>query len=165
MFASNANMIWHRFRELIRRKEHFLQVLKMQDHLLVHFARALVRSSICSSCQRPAISKQKALITIESSNVLLLSYSTSQTRHASSSRTADNDKYLPKPLDRLLGFRTPPEAGQNTGIDSRPWRERRDDLFNYDKHLVRRKELYVGLGLLLHESFSYITDTRLFQER
>jgi hypothetical protein len=115
----------------------------MQHQLLLPFARALARSSICSRCQRPAISSKKALTTNEGSKVLSISYSGFQTRHASSSTTVDDDKYTPKPLDRLLGFRTPPEAGQNTGIDSRPWRERRDDLFNYDKHLVRRKELYV----------------------
>ncbi|MCJ1330049.1 Mitochondrial ATPase complex subunit atp10 [Thelotrema lepadinum] len=46
-----------------------------------------------------------------------------------------------KPLDRPLGIPSPPLPGQNSGIDLRTWRERRDDFFNYDKHLERRQEL------------------------
>ncbi|KAI9800056.1 MAG: hypothetical protein M1825_004238 [Sarcosagium campestre] len=47
----------------------------------------------------------------------------------------------PQPLTRAIGLKYPPEPGQHTGIDLRPWRQRRDDFFNYDKHLERRKEL------------------------
>ncbi|KAL8839083.1 MAG: hypothetical protein Q9170_001865 [Blastenia crenularia] len=46
-----------------------------------------------------------------------------------------------KPLSRPVGVRYPPKEGENSGVDPRPWRERRADLFNYDKHLVRREQL------------------------
>ncbi|KAL8733706.1 MAG: hypothetical protein Q9166_001899 [cf. Caloplaca sp. 2 TL-2023] len=49
--------------------------------------------------------------------------------------------FTPKPLSRPIGVLYPPKPGENTGIDPRSWRERRDDVFDYNKHLVRRKEL------------------------
>ena len=50
--------------------------------------------------------------------------------------------YTPEPLNRPIGQASPPQQGQNTGIDTRNWRQRRDDFFDYDKHLVRRRQLY-----------------------
>ncbi|KAL8884888.1 MAG: hypothetical protein Q9192_006751 [Flavoplaca navasiana] len=49
--------------------------------------------------------------------------------------------FTPKPLLRPIGVLYPPKPGENSGVDPRPWRQRRDDLFDYNKHLVRRKEL------------------------
>ncbi|KAL8787134.1 MAG: hypothetical protein Q9213_002350, partial [Squamulea squamosa] len=84
---------------------------------------------ICSSCIR---SSQRA-----------------QTSHRAVSTAAQILKdehpkpqdFTPKPLSRPIGVLYPPNPGENSGIDPRSWREKRDDLFDYNKHLVRRKEL------------------------
>lgn len=59
------------------------------------------------------------------------------------SRADFEQEYTPRPLPRPLGQLQPPQPGENTGVDPRSWRERRDDFWNYDKHLARRRQLYV----------------------
>lgn len=60
----------------------------------------------------------------------------------SKSAKPGDKNFEPPTLDRPIGVASPPEEGQNTGIDSRTLRQRRDDFVNYERHIARRKELY-----------------------
>ncbi|GAE00217.1 F1F0 ATP synthase assembly protein Atp10, putative [Paecilomyces variotii No. 5] len=83
-----------------------------------------------------------------------------------------NPEFIPKPLDHPLGLVYPPQEWQNTGIDTRTLRQRRDDFVDYEKHIQRRKELTRQVSkpyfrewtnMQYHEGKTFLSPARLFK--
>ncbi|MCJ1252429.1 Mitochondrial ATPase complex subunit atp10 [Lignoscripta atroalba] len=99
--------------------------------------------------------------------------STSAPEPRSTKTQKDKDEeHTPKPLNRPLGQVKPPKGGENSGIDLRTWRQRRDDFFNYDKHLERRKQLTKAVAkpyfrewtnMRYHKGKTFLSNPKLFR--
>ncbi|GAB7338969.1 hypothetical protein MBLNU457_5639t1 [Dothideomycetes sp. NU457] len=60
-----------------------------------------------------------------------------------------------QPLSVPLGMAgPPPQAGQNTGVDTRSIRQRRDDFVNFDKHLEKRQKMKAQISRSYFRDFN-----------
>ncbi|KAI5926847.1 ATP10 protein-domain-containing protein [Camillea tinctor] len=81
-------------------------------------------------------------------------------------------EFTPVPLTRPIGLTYQPKEGQNTGIDLRTFKQRRDDLMSREKHIKRREEMKERFSrpyfrditnLALHKGKTFISPPRLFK--
>ncbi|CAK1356277.1 Mitochondrial ATPase complex subunit ATP10 [Cercospora beticola] len=56
-------------------------------------------------------------------------------------KSDDDAEHIPQPLTRPIGMSSPPQPGENMGLDNRTLSQRRDDFVDFDKHMERRRTM------------------------
>ncbi|KAL4893960.1 ATP10 protein-domain-containing protein [Aspergillus ambiguus] len=107
-----------------------------------------------------------------SSNLQFNQHPSPSRLQSSSAPEPGDEDFVPPSLDRPIGTGIPPHEGQNTGVDERTLRQRRDDFVNYDRHLERRKELTRQVAkpyfrewsnMRYHQGKTFTSNPRLFK--
>jgi len=84
------------------------------------------------------------------------------------------EKFVPSPLARPLGLKSPPQPGQNSSVDRRSWEQKKADFTDYDR-AVERRQIYLRTFLRpyfqewhrLDKEFkgkSFVANERLFRK-
>ncbi|ESZ90307.1 hypothetical protein SBOR_9312 [Sclerotinia borealis F-4128] len=82
------------------------------------------------------------------------------------------ESFTPKPLDRAIGLPDPPRAGENSGVDPRTYKQRKDDFVTWEKHLEKRKRLTAAISkpyfrewgnMKYHKGKTFLAPPRIFK--
>ncbi|OCL04635.1 hypothetical protein AOQ84DRAFT_380396 [Glonium stellatum] len=137
-----------------------------RSFLLSFHSMAFGRPKICTLCQWCAF-RTSTRVRVRSSRPF-----SSLQPYRAQEITKGEEEFVPRPLGRPIGFTEPPQLGENTGLDNRSLRQRRDDFVNWDRHLKRRKELAQKMGrpyfrdftnMKYREGKSFLANPKLFK--
>ncbi|KAK0628438.1 ATP10 protein-domain-containing protein [Bombardia bombarda] len=143
--------------------------------MIIRTGTRAVRSASCLLCQWRSFSVSYRRLAANKTPTPPPSSSSplkSSTTPAAKSAAKNDGRLHPDPLGRPIGMNHPPLAGENTGVDTRTIKQRRDDFVDYDKHLARREELKTKMSrpyfrdwrnMQFHKGKTFLSPPRLFK--